>query len=360
MQTYPDHLESDVVLRTGRTLRLRPVRPEDREQLVRFYARLSSDSLHSRFFDSRTPEAAAEATPASVDYRREFGIVGELGGEVVAVAHYFASAKRPDLAEVAFAIRDDMQGCGVGTRLLEKLADIARSNEVTRFEAETLVENRPMLDVFLNSGFEVVSRSAEGVVRVTFPIAATAQFEARAAERSQKAAYASIRPIFEPRTIAIVGASRRPGQLGNEIVRNLRQNGFRGGLFVVNPKAAEIEGVQAVGSLSDIPVPVDLAIIAVPAGAVESVVDDCISKGIPAAVVITAGFGETGTTGRTSEQRLLEKVRAAGMRMVGPNCMGVINTDPAVKMQATFAGVFPPPGSIAMSSQSGALGLAIL
>lgn len=360
MQTYPDYLESDVVLRTGRTLRLRPVRHDDREHLVRFYARLSSDSLHSRFFDSRTAEAAADATPSDVDYRREFGIVGELAGDVVAVAHYFASTKRPDIAEVAFAIRDDMQGCGVGTRLLEKLADIARTNAITRFEAETLSENRAMLDVFLHSGFEVVSRSAEGVVRVTFPIAPTVQFEARAAERSQKAAYASIRPIFEPRAIAVVGASRRPGQLGNEIVRNLRKNGFRGELYAVNPKAAEIEGVHAVASLSDIPAAIDLAIIAVPSAAVESVIDDCIGKGIPAAVVITAGFGETGTPGRAAEQRLLEKVRAAGMRMVGPNCMGVINTDPAVKMQATFAGVFPPAGNIAMSSQSGALGLAIL
>jgi acetyl coenzyme A synthetase (ADP forming)-like protein len=358
--TYPSYLESDVVLRTGRTLRLRPVRHEDREHLIRFYTRLSPDSLHSRFFDTRTPESAADASPADVDYRREFGIVGEVSGQIVAVAHYFASAAHADVAEVAFAIRDDMQGCGIGTQLLEKLAGIARVNDVTRFEAETLAENRPMLDVFLNSGFEVVSRSAEGIVRVTFPIAATAQSEARTAERSQKAAYASIRPIFEPRTIAVIGASRRPGQLGTEIVRNLRQNGFRGSLFAVNPKAAEIEGVTTVASLMDIPGIVDLAIIAVPAAAVGSVVDDCITKGVCASVVITAGFGETGSEGRLAEQKLMEKVRASGMRMVGPNCMGVINTDPSVKMQATFASIFPPAGTIAMSSQSGALGLAIL
>ena len=356
--SYPAHLESDVVLRNGRTLRLRPVRHDDRDHLIRFYTRMSPDSLHSRFFDARSPEAAADATPADVDYQREFGIVGELSAEIVAVAHYFAGTT--DCAEVAFAIRDDMQGFGIGTRLLEKLADIARRNNITRFEAETLAENRPMLDVFLNSGFEVVSRSAEGVVRVSFPIAPTAQFEARAAERSQKAAYASIQPIFEPKTIAVIGASRRPGQLGNEIVRNLRQNGFRGALYAVNPKAAEVDGVTAVGSIADIPGNVDLAIIAVPAALVGNVIDDCIAKGVAAAVVITAGFGETGVEGRAAEHRLLEKVRAAGMRMVGPNCMGVINTDPSVKMQATFASIFPPAGTIAMSSQSGALGLAIL
>jgi acetyl coenzyme A synthetase (ADP forming)-like protein len=358
--TYPAYLESDVVLRTGRTLRLRPVRHGDREPLIRFYAQLSRKALHSRFFSARTPEAAADSSPADVDYRHDFGIVGEMAGEIVAVAHYFASPNHPGIAEVAFAIRDDMQGCGIGTRLLEKLADVARSNDITRFEAETLAENRAMLDVFLNSGFEVVSRSADGVVRVTFPIVPTPQFEARAAARSQKAAYASIRPIFEPKTIAIIGASRRPSQLGNEIVRNLRQSGFRGAIYVVNPKATEIDGIPAIASLSDIPSTVDLAIVAVPAPAVESVIDDCISKGVSAAVVITAGFGETGAEGRAAEQRLLEKVRAAGMRMVGPNCMGVINTDPSVKMQATFASVSPPTGNIAMSSQSGALGLAIL
>jgi acetyl coenzyme A synthetase (ADP forming)-like protein len=359
IETYPEHLESDVVLLTGRTLRLRPVRHEDRDHLIRFYTRLSPDALHARFFDSRTPEAAADSSPVDVDYRREFGVIGELSGEIVAVAHYFASASHPDVAEVAFAIRDDMQGCGIGTRLLEKLADIARTNNILRFEAETLAENRKMLDVFLNSGFEAVSQSAEGVVRVSFPIAATAQSEARTAERSRKAAYASIRPIFEPQTIAMIGASRHGG-LGNEIVRNLRQHGFRGALYVVNPNATEIDGYPAVRSVRDIPGAVDLAIIAVPARAVESVIDDCIGKGVRAAVVISAGFGETGSEGRAAEQRLLEKARAAGMRMVGPNCMGVINTDPAVKMQATFASIFPPAGNIAMSSQSGALGLAIL
>ena len=357
---YPAHLESDVVLRTGRTLRLRPVRHDDRDHLIRFYTRLSPDSLHSRFFDTRTPESAVDSSPADVDYRHQFGIVGELSGEIMAVAHYFASPKRPDLAEVAFAIRDDMQGCGIGTRLLEKLAEVARPNDIKRFEAECLAENRGMLEVFLNSGFEVISHSDEGVVRVTFPIAPTPLFEERVAGRSQKAAYASMRAIFEPKSIAVIGASRRPGQLGNEIVRNLRQNGFSGALYVVNPNATEIESAPAFSSVLHIPGGVDLAIVTVPARAVEAVIDDCISKGVPAAVVISAGFGETGAEGRAAERRLVDKVRAAGMRMVGPNCMGVINTDSAVKMQATFASVSPPAGNVAMSSQSGALGLAIL
>lgn len=357
---YPAHFESDVVLRSGRTLRLRPVRPDDRDHLIRFYTRLSPESLHLRFFDTRTPEAAAAASPADVDYRTDFGVVGELGGEIVAVAHYFASRAKPKKAEVAFAIRDDMQGQGIGTKLLEKLAEVARTNGIEAFEADTLIDNRAMLDVFLRSGFDVVSRSEEGVVGVYFPIAPTPGFEERAAERSQKAAWASMRPIFEPKSIAVIGASRRAGSIGNLIVKNLRENGFSGALYAINPNAREIESVPAFPSLREVPGPVELAIVSVPAREVEAVIDECIDKDVSALVVITAGFGETGAAGRAAEHRLVEKVRAAGIRMVGPNCMGVINADPSVKMQGTFAPIFPPSGSIAMSSQSGALGLSIL
>jgi acetyl coenzyme A synthetase (ADP forming)-like protein len=357
---YPAHLECDVVLRNGRTLRLRPIRIDDRDALRRFYASLSPQSMHNRFFSMRSPESAVEATPSDVDYRRDFALIGEIGPEIVAVAHYLSLPNQSTVAEVAFAIRDDQQGLGIGTRLLERLADVARTNGITKFEAETLAENFQMLDVFLGSGFEVVSKSDEGVVRVLFPIEPTPEFAAAAADRSQKAAHASMRPIFEPKAIAVVGASRRPGQLGHEIVDNLVENGYRGKLYVVHPAIESLDSVKAWPSVSAIPEPVDLAVIAVPAREVEGVIDDCISKGVAAAVVISAGFGETGPEGRAMEQRILEKLRASGMRMVGPNCMGVINADPAVSMQATFAPVFPPSGTIAMSSQSGALGLAIL
>jgi acetyl coenzyme A synthetase (ADP forming)-like protein len=169
-----------------------------------------------------------------------------------------------------------------------------------------------------------------------------------------------MKSIFEPRSIAVVGASRNAAQLGTVIVRNLRHTGFTGQIYVVNPKSPEVEGMATFASLTSIDGPVDLAIITVPAAHVESVIDDCVSKGVPAAVVITAGFGETDSEGRERERRLVEKVRAAGMRMVGPNCMGVINTNPAINMHGTFAPAFPPVGHVAMSSQSGALGLAIL
>jgi acetyl coenzyme A synthetase (ADP forming)-like protein len=357
---YPSHLEADVVLRTGRTIRLRPVRHEDRDGLLEFFRRLSPASLYSRFFDMRTPEAAVACTPADVDYRRCFGMVGELNGEIVAIAHYFALNNRPEVAEVAFAISDELQGHGMGTRLLERLADVALSQGIDRFEAETLTENRAMLSVFLDSGFDVVSHSSAGVVGLSFPIGSTAKYEERSAERSQKAAYASMRPVFAPKSIAVVGASRRPGHLGGEVLRHLRITGFQGSLYAVNPSTKQVGSVPSYPTVRDIPEPVELAVIAVPAAEVEKVIDDCIDKGVLAAVVISAGFGETGVEGRAAEHRLVEKVRASGMRMVGPNCMGVLNTDPDVQMHATFAALFPPAGNVAMSSQSGALGLAIL
>ncbi|HET8798939.1 MAG TPA: GNAT family N-acetyltransferase [Thermoanaerobaculia bacterium] len=357
---YPTRFESDVVLRTGRTIHIRPVRAEDHGRLVGFYARLSPESLHARFFAACRPETAAAASPAAVDYDRDFGAVAETGDGIVGVAHYFASRKTKNVAEVAFAISDAAQGRGAGTKLLETLIVAARDHGIDRFTAEVLPENQRMLDVFLGMGFEVVRRTDEGVVHLEFPIAPTAASAEQSAQRSQKAAYASMRAVFAPKSIAVIGASRRPGQLGREIVRNLRASGYRGSLYVVNPNAAEVEGVRAHASLPDVPEPVDLAIIAVPAELVERAVDDCVAAGVAAVVVISAGFGEVGAEGRTREAALLDKIRRAGMRMVGPNCMGVINTDPAVRMHGTFSAVFPPAGNVAMSSQSGALGLAVL
>jgi acetyl coenzyme A synthetase (ADP forming)-like protein len=357
---YPAQFETDVVLRTGHTLRLRPIRPEDRDRLLGFYSRLSTESLHSRFFDLCSPDRAITYSPTVVDYNLEFGVIGETATDIVAVAHYFASKHDPKVAEVAFAIADSGQGSGIGTKLLELLVAAARTHGIERFEADTLADNRPMLDVFLGMGFTLTTEIDAGTVHLSFPIAATLLTEQRAAERSQSAAAASMRAIFAPRSIAVVGASRRPGQLGNEIVRNLQATGYRGSLYVVNPHAGEIESVPSFSSVRTIDGAVELAIIAVPAAQVETVLDDCIAKRVAAVVIITAGFSETGEEGRALERRLLEKARGAGIRMVGPNCMGVLNTDPATRMHATFSSIFPPSGNVAMSSQSGALGLAVL
>lgn len=309
---YPARFESDVVLRTGRTVHIRPVRTDDHERLIAFYARLSPESLHARFFGVCRPEVAAAASPSTIDYDREFGAVAELGGEIAGVAHYFTSRRFPNVAEVAFAISDAAQGCGAGTKLLETLIAAARDHGIDRFEAEVLPENRRMLDVFLSTGFDVVRRTDEGTVHLEFPIAATAVSAEQAAGRSQQAAYASMRAVFAPHSIAVVGASRRPGQLGREIVHNLSTSGYAGGLYVVNPHAVEVEGIRAHASLRDIAESVELAIIAVPAHLVDSVLDDCIAIGVAAVVVISAGFAEVGDEGRTRQAALVEKIRRPG------------------------------------------------
>lgn len=357
---YPAHFQWDVVLRTGSTLHIRPVRKSDERELIDFFRSLSPEAIRARFFDARKPEDALESAPADVDYDDIFGLVGEVGGHIVGVAHYYRNRSRPQAAEAAFTVSDSMRGCGVGTRLLEQLATVARERGITTFFAEVMEENRRMMDVFLDSGFEVQRGVEDGVYRVSFLIEETELYEERSADRDQKAAFASMKSLFLPRSIAVVGASTRRGQLGAEVFHNLISGGFTGRLYPVNPAAETVEYVPCYGRVSEIPGPVDLAIVVVPAKFVDGVVDDCIRKGVRAVVMITAGFGETGPEGRERERRLLEKVRRGGIRLVGPNCMGVLNTDPEVSMLGTFSSVFPSHGNIAMSTQSGALGLAIL
>lgn len=182
---------------------------------------------------------------------------------------------------------------------------------------------------------------------------------AHAVTPATAAADGSLRAFFEPRAVAVIGAGRARGGVGAEIFFNLL-HGYRGRVIPVNPAAAEVGGVRAYATVTAIDEAVDLAVVAVPSAAVEQVVDDCVAKGVRALIVITAGFGETGDNGRAREARLRETVRRAGLRMIGPNCMGLVNTDPAVHLNASFSPVFPPAGPIAFSSQSGALGLAIL
>jgi acetyl coenzyme A synthetase (ADP forming)-like protein len=217
-----------------------------------------------------------------------------------------------------------------------------------------------MIDVFRNCGFEAQERRFEGgAERVILDITATAAFEERAAGRSAKAAYESMRRLFEPRVVAVVGASAERGKIGAEIFHNLRER-FRGTVVPVNPKHERLLGLPCYPRLTDVPGPVDLVLVAIPAERVEAAIDDCVAKGVAGVVVITAGFSETGDEGRRREAALIDKVRAAGIRLVGPNCMGLVNTDPEIRLDATFAPVYPPEGRVALSSQSGALGLALL
>jgi acetyl coenzyme A synthetase (ADP forming)-like protein len=350
----------DVVLRDGSTLALRPVQPNDVDALVAFFEALSPESRYFRFFGSPNLDRTSVARLVPATSEAGMALVGDCSGHVVAFAGYHRSQADPDRAEVAFAIAESLQGRGVGTRLLERLADLARLQGICVFDAFVLAANRKMLDVFLDSGYRVSRRIDGGVFHVELSVEPTTGYVEKSARRAQLAATASMTAFFEPRTVAVVGANRERGKIGAEILHNLVAAGFTGAVIPVHPTADEVQGLRAYARVSKIPVPVDLAVIVVPAAHVLAAVDDCLAKGVRALCVISAGFREAGVAGGKLELVLLDKVRSAGCRLVGPNCMGLLNTDPAVRLNATFSPVYPPPGGVAMSTQSGALGLAIL
>ncbi len=350
----------DVVLRDGSTLALRLARQDDVGALVAFFAALSPESRYYRFFGVPHLDPASVAELLPLDTQGGKALVGECAGRIVAFAGYHTAADHRDRAEVAFAIADAFQGRGIGTRLLEQLAGVARTEGIRTFDAFVLGENRKMMDVFLGSGYSASRRMDGGVFHVELALEVTPEYAERAARRSQVAATASMKDFFEPRTVAVIGANRERGKIGSEILHNLQAAGFAGTIIPVHPAAREVQGLRAYPRTSEIPGTVDLAILAVPAEQVLDVVEDCIGKGVRALCVISAGFGEAGPEGRSRELAMLEKVRSAGCRLIGPNCMGLLNTDPAVRLNATFSPVYPPAGRVAMSTQSGALGLAIL
>jgi acetate---CoA ligase (ADP-forming) len=350
---------ADIVLRDGSTVHLRPIRPDDDGRLLDLLHRMSEEALYYRFLSvpKIDREKAQELTRVDPNHQRV--LVAEYAGTIVATAGYYFGGQ-PRRAEVAFAVADSWRGRGIGTRMLECLAEIGRRAGVRTFDAYVLGENRRMMDVFVESGFAVSRRLDHGVIHVSLDLEVSQAFTERAAERSQLAAAASMRPFFQPNAVAVIGANRSRGRIGSEILHNIIASGFPGRIVPVHPEARVVQGLPAVRRVTDIDGPVDLAVVAVPAAMVLATVEDCIGKGVKALVVITAGFGETGGAGAELEALLVEQIRAAGIRMIGPNCMGIINTDPAVKLNATFSTVYPPAGRIAFSTQSGALGLAIL
>jgi acetyl coenzyme A synthetase (ADP forming)-like protein len=350
----------DVVLRNGTTLYVRDAAPADRQPLTAFFAGLSAASLYSRFFQIKKSHADDVEALVGGDRTGNHTLVGETGGRIVAVAAWTIDAARPDRADVAFAVADDVQGIGVGTAMLEALADLGRRRGLKWFDADVLADNTRMMRVFVDSGFRLRQALDGGVYHVTLALDDSADHQLRAAGRAMAAAAASIRPFLEPRSVAVIGANRERGRIGSELLHNVVATGYTGAVHVVHPSANTIDGLGAVPRILDVPDAIDLAVIAVPAAQVLPVVDECLQKKVKALVVISAGFGETDGQGAARERALLDKVRTAGIRLVGPNCLGVLNTDPAIRLNATFSAVFPPAGNVAMSSQSGALGLAIL
>ena len=351
---------ADVVVRDGSTVCVRPATSDDLEGLSQFFRSLSNESLYYRFLGIPALTEARIRALAIPDDSASVSLVVESAGRIAAFAGFYRDPQSAKRAEVAFAVSDGLQGHGIGTRLLEYLARLARDRGISSFEAYVLPGNQRMLEVFRDSGFEVTRTVQAGVVHLLISLSVTRRFEDQAAARSRTAATASMKAFFKPSVIAVVGASRERGKIGSEILHNLVTAGFSGTIVPVHPTAPVIEGLAAYPRVVDIPRDVDFAIVVVPAPLVLAAIDDCIAKGVRAICVISAGFSECDAEGRRREAMLLERIRRAGCRLIGPNCMGLLNTDPAVRLNATFSPVYPPAGNVAMSTQSGALGLAIL
>jgi acetyl coenzyme A synthetase (ADP forming)-like protein len=347
----------DVILKDGGTLRLRPPTAADEDAVHEFLQELSERSLYLRFHGIRHVDHALAASLLEPDWTERGALAGWLGDRVVGLANY-VRLRDPSTAEAAFVVADGEQGRGIGTRLLEQLASRAAETGISRFVAEVMAENRAMLGVFTEAGFDVVRELEHGEVEVTFPIASTETFRARVEERDHVAVAASLRPFFEPASVAVIGASRRRGSIGGELFRNVLEADFEGAAYPVNRGGEAVAGVRGYGSILEIPDPVELAVICVPGPRVLAAAEEALTRGVRAICVISSGFAETGEEGRERQEQLLALVRAHGARLLGPNCLGIASSKP--KLNATFAPRALPAGRIGFSSQSGALGLALL
>ena len=347
----------DVILRDGSTLRLRAPAREDADALAAFFTGLSERSFYLRFHGIRPVDDDLVRHFLDPDWQDRGVLIGELDDRIVAVAEYMR-LRDERAAEAAFAVADELQGRGIGTRLLERLAAIAAEQGIERFVAEVMPENRAMLGVFEGAGLEVTRELDGGEFEVRFPIAPTERFIRTRDERDHLAVTASLRPFFEPKSVAVIGASRRRGSIGGELFRNVLAADFVGAAYPVNRDGEPVGGVPAYKSIADVPEVVDLAVVCLPGPHVLDAADAALTRGVKALCVISSGFAEIGAEGRERQERLLDLVRAHGGRLVGPNCLGI--AVPRLGLNATFGPRSLPPGPIGFSSQSGALGLALL
>ncbi len=354
----------DVVLRTGQRLKVRPIRPDDKKKIEELFYRLSEWTRYLRFGYTKKQITDAElAYYTEIDPPHKYAYVATMGERqqerIVAVGRWFLMSGGKT-AEVAFVVEDNIQVRGIGTALLEQLASSALHYKINRFVARVIPENTRMTEVFEESGFKFQKVFDEGTYEYSIDLREQEEFSKRQAYREHIARSAGVRKLLYPRTVAVIGASRNPRNVGGAIFRNFLRSSFKGTVFPVNPNAASIDGVLSYPSVLDVPGDIDLAVIVVPAPLVLDVVEECGQKGIWGLVIISAGFGESGSEGKHREKSLLEKVLSYGMRVIGPNCLGILNCHKDVSLNATFSPNMPPCGTISIGSQSGALGLALL
>ncbi|MFJ5933740.1 GNAT family N-acetyltransferase [Streptomyces sp. NPDC093071] len=373
---YPDHWEADVVLRDGGTARIRPITADDADRLVSFYEQVSDESKYYRFF-APYPRLSAKDVHRFThhDFVNRVGLAVTVGGEFIATVRYdriddrgLPASAPADEAEVAFLVQDAHQGRGVASALLEHIAAVARERGIRRFAAEVLPANTKMIKVFTDAGYTQKRSFEDGSVRLHLDLEPTDRSLAVQRAREQRAEARSVQRLLTPASVAVVGAGRAPGGVGRTVLRNLLGAGFTGRVYAVNaalPETgdggpAELDGVPAYRSVAAIGEPVDLAVVAVPAERVPEAVADCGAHGVRGLVVLSAGYAESGPDGRERQRRLVRQARSYGMRIIGPNAFGIINTADDVRLNASLAPQMPAAGRIGLFTQSGAIGIALL
>ncbi|GGW69365.1 hypothetical protein GCM10010503_53250 [Streptomyces lucensis JCM 4490] len=369
---YPAHWEADVVLRDGGTARIRPITVDDADRLVSFYEQVSDESKYYRFF-APYPRLSAKDVHRFThhDFVDRVGLAATVGGEFIATVRYdrigadgMPASSPADEAEVAFLVQDAHQGRGVASALLEHIAAVARERGIRRFAAEVLPANIKMIKVFTDAGYTQKRSFEDGVVRLEFDLEPTDRSVAVQRAREQRAEGRSVRRLLAPGSVAVVGVGRTPGGVGRSVLGNIRDAGYPGRLHAVNTAFPEdlekVDGVAAHRSVRDIGEHVDLAVVAVPAEHVPAVVSECGEHGVQGLVVLSAGYAESGPEGRERQRALVRLARSYGMRIIGPNAFGLINTAPGVRLNASLAPEMPRPGRIGLFAQSGAIGIALL
>lgn len=371
---YPAHWEADVVLRDGGTARIRPITTDDAERLTNFYEQVSDESKYYRFF-APYPRLSAKDVHRFThhDYVDRVGLAATVGGEFIATVRYdrinaqgMPASAPADEAEVAFLVQDAHQGRGVASALLEHIAAVARERGIRRFAAEVLPANTKMIKVFTDAGYTQKRHFEDGVVRLEFDLEPTEASLAVQRAREQRAEARSVHRLLAPGSVAVIGVGRTPGGVGRSVLDNLRDAGFTGRLHAVNrafpDDLRDLDGVPAHRSVHgiDSAEPVDLAVVAVPARYVPEVVAECGERGVQGIVVVSAGYAETGSEGRARQRELVRQARSYGMRLIGPNAFGLINTSPEVRLNASLAPEMPRAGRMGLFAQSGAIGIALL
>lgn len=349
----------DVALRDGAPIHVRPVRADDLPAVRVFLESLSADSRRLRFFTPAPDLAAAAHWAAEVDRHERDGLLALTGDGEIA-GHAAWARLGADRAEVAFEVAETMRGRGLATILLAHLAFGARAQGISTFVAEVLPENHRMLGVFRESRLPLQVHSEPGLLTVEMPTAFTDEARERFRQRERIAAVNAMDAVLRPGSIAVVGACADPATVGGAVFANLVASGFAGALHAVGGVSGSIGSHAVQRSLDALPGAVDLAVLAVPADEVLAAARACGERGVRALAVLAAGFAESGPEGAARQRELLSVCRGAGMRLVGPNCLGVLNTDPQVRLDATFAPTHPPAGGIGLLSQSGGVGIALL